>query len=136
MEIKENVINISEFNFLYDNVGWGRYEDRVSQSALENSLYSVSVYDNGQIIGYGRLIGDGAAFVYIHDIMVRTDYQGKKVGSKIMSLLLDKVSQYREFNPGIRVYLGASLGKESFYERFGFVSRKDAGLGAGMILKK
>ena len=36
----------------------------------------------------------------------------------------------------MRTYLGASKGKEKFYEKFGFITRIDAGLGPGMILKK
>lgn len=32
------------------------------------------------------------------------------------------------------MYLGASSGKEEFYKKFGFVTRKEAGLGSGMIL--
>ena len=133
MIIKENVKNIEEFNFLYDNVGWGCYDDKVSEVALDNTLYSVSVYDNDEIIGYGRLIGDGACFIYIHDIMVRVDHQGKKIGTLVMNKLMDKVKEYKKFNPYVRVYLGASKNREGFYEKFGFISRRDADLGEGMI---
>ena len=133
MIIKENVKSVEEFNFLYDNVGWGCYDDEVSEVALDNTLYSVSVYDNDEIIGYGRLIGDGACFIYIHDIMVRVDYQGKKIGTLIMNKLMDKVKSYKKFNPYVRVYLGASKNREGFYEKFGFISRRDADLGEGMI---
>lgn len=133
MIIKENVKSVEEFNFLYDNVGWGCYDDEVSEVALDNTLYSVSVYENDEIIGYGRLIGDGACFIYIHDIMVRVDYQGKKIGTLIMNKLMDKVKSYKKFNPYVRVYLGASKNREGFYEKFGFISRRDADLGEGMI---
>ena len=78
--------NIEEFNFLYDSVGWGHYEDIISKVALDNTLYSVSLYDEDKIIGYGRIIGDLACLLYIQDIMVRKEYQGKNVGSKIMRL--------------------------------------------------
>ncbi len=37
-------------------------------------------------------------------------------------------------NPDVLVYLGASKGKEGFYEHFGFISREKANLGSGMIL--
>ena len=133
MIIKENVKSVEEFNFLYDNVGWGCYDDEVSEVALDNTLYSVSVYENDEIIGYGRLIGDGACFLYIHDIMVRVDYHGKKIGTLIMNKLMDKVKSYKKFNPYVRVYLGASKNREGFYEKFGFISRRDADLGEGMI---
>ena len=134
ISIKENVNSIEEFNYLYDAVGWGSYDEKVSEKALANTMYSVSVYDDDKIIGYGRIIGDGICFLYIHDVMVIPKYQNKKVYSQIMNKLLEKVNQIKIENPYVRVYLGASKGKEKFYERFGFITREDANLGSGMIL--
>ena len=134
ISIKENINSIEEFNYLYDAVGWGSYDEKVSEKALANTMYSVSVYDDDKIIGYGRIIGDGICFLYIHDVMVTPKYQNKKIGSQIMNKLLEKVNQIKIENPYVRVYLGASKGKEKFYERFGFITREDANLGSGMIL--
>lgn len=55
------------------------------------------------------------------------------IGTGIMNTILDKVNEYRRVNPGIRVYLGASKGKEGFYERFGFDGRPNESLGTGMV---
>lgn len=134
ISIKENVNSIEEFNYLYDAIGWGSYDEKVSEKSLANTMYSVSVYDDDKIIGYGRIIGDGICFLYIHDVMVIPKYQNKKIGSQIMNKLLEKVNQIKIENPYVRVYLGASKGKEKFYERFGFITREDANLGSGMIL--
>lgn len=134
ISIKENVNSVEEFNYLYDAVGWGSYDKKVSEKALANTMYSVSVYDDDKIIGYGRIIGDGICFLYIHDVMVTPKYQNKKIGSQIMDKLLEKVNQIKVENPNVRVYLGASKGKEKFYERFGFITRENANLGSGMIL--
>lgn len=131
--VKENVLNVDEFNSLYDAVGWGAYEKEVSLKALQNTFYSVSIYDGDSIIGYGRLIGDGICFLYIHDVMVLPEYQSQKIGTMIMKNLLQKVSTIQKENPSLRLYLGASLGKEGFYRKFGFLSREEAGLGSGMI---
>ncbi len=132
--IKENVNSAEEFNYLYDAVGWGSYDKKVSEIALANTMYSVSVYDDDKIIGYGRLIGDGICFMYIHDVMVEPKYQNQKIGSRIMNKLLEKINHIKLENPYVRVYLGASKGKEKFYEKFGFITREDANLGSGMIL--
>ena len=134
ISIKENVNSVEEFNYLYDAVGWGSYDKKISKKALENTMYSVSIYDDDKIIGYGRIIGDGICFLYIHDVMVDPKYQNKKIGSQIMNKLLEKINQTKLENPYVRVYLGASKGKEKFYERFGFVTREDVNLGSGMIL--
>ena len=104
------------------------------EKALANIIYSVSVCDGDKIIGNGRIIGDGICFLYIHDSMVVPKYQNKKIGSQIMNKLLEKTNQIKLENPYVRVYLGASKGKEKFYERFEFITRENANLGSGMIL--
>ena len=135
IRIKENIKNVEEFNKLYDSVGWGAYSNEISNKALDNTFYSVSVYDDDKIIGYGRLIGDTICFIYIHDIMIVPEYQAKGIGTLIMNKLLEKIEEIKKENPSLRVYLGASKNKEDFYKKFGFIERTDAGLGAGMILK-
>lgn len=104
------------------------------KEALSNTLYSLCVYNREKLVGYGRIIGDKTIFLYIQDIMVVPEYQGLGVGETIMELLIKQINEYKKVNPNIRTYLGASEGKEGFYEKFGFVKRLDAGLGAGMIL--
>ena len=136
INIKENIKNVEEFNLLYDDVGWGAYDDNITQKALDNTFYSVSAYDDNKIVGYGRIIGDTICFLYIQDIMVKPEYQGNKIGTMIMNKLLEKINEIKQENPDLRVYLGASKNREEFYEKFGFIKRIDADLGCGMILNK
>ena len=136
INIKENIKNVEEFNLLYDDVGWGAYDENITQKALDNTFYSVSVYDDNKIVGYGRIIGDTICFLYIQDIMVKSEYQGNKIGNMIMNKLLEKINEIKQENPDLRVYLGASKNREEFYEKFGFIKRIDADLGYGMILNK
>ena len=135
LNIKENSKNAEEFNLLYDSVGWGAYNEDITKRALDNTFYSVSVYENDTIVGFGRIIGDTICFMYIQDIMVKPEFQNKKIGTLIMNKLLKKVDELKKQNPDIRVYLGATKDREKFYEKFGFVRRIDANLGYGMILK-
>lgn len=133
--IKENINNVEEYNHLYDAVGWGAYDSEISKKALSNTIYSVSIYDGEKIVGYGRIIGDGIVFLYIHDVMVLPECQGNGIGTLIMNKLLEYVEKVKIQNCDLRVYLGASKGKESFYKKFGFVTRNECGVGEGMILK-
>lgn len=131
---KEHTPTPEEFNILTKSVNWGTRENKIVEEALKHTLYSLCVYDENKLIGYGRIIGDKTIFLYIQDIMVIPAYQGKKIGTGIMNKLIEKINEYKKVNPEIRTYLGASKGKESFYERFGFISRPNEDLGAGMIL--
>ena len=90
----------------------GGYRNNISKRALENTFYSISVYDDDKIVG--RLIGDTICFMYIHDVMVMPEYQRKEIGTMIMNKLLEKIKELKKENPNIRVYLGASKNKEKF----------------------
>ncbi len=131
---KEYTPTPEEFNNLTEAVDWGTRENKIIEEALKHTLYSLCVYDENKLIGYGRIIGDKTIFLYIQDIMVIPEYQGKKIGTGIMNKLIEKINEYKKVNPEIRTYLGATKGKESFYEKFGFISRPNEELGAGMIL--
>ena len=130
----EKTPTATEFNMLIESVGWGTRENNIIEEALKNTLYSLCVYNGADLIGYGRIIGDKTIFLYIQDIIVIPEYQGKQIGTGIMNKLIEKINEYKKINPEIRTYLGASRGKEHFYEKFGFVSRPNEELGAGMIL--
>ena len=136
MQIKyiEKTPTASEFNMLTEAVRWRIRKNDIVKEALNNTLYSLCVYNVYKLIGYGRIIGDKTIFLYIQDIMVIPEYQGKQIGSGIINKLLEQVDEYKKVNPDIRTFLGASKGKEKFYEKFGFVSRPNENMGAGMIL--
>lgn len=130
----EMIPTADEFNTLTESVGWGCADIEIVEKALQNTVYSICAYDDNKIIGFGRLIGDTAMFLYIQDVMVSPEYQGKLIGTNIMKYLISKVDEFKKDNPDIRTYLGASKGKDAFYKKFGFVAREEAGLGAGMVL--
>ena len=63
IRLDEDVISVEDFNYLTDKVGWGTRDANVVEEALNNTLYSVSIYDDNKIIGYGRIIGDKTIFL-------------------------------------------------------------------------
>ena len=130
----EQTPSAEDFNYLTNSVGWGTRKNSIVEEALKNTLYSLCVYNDNKLIGYGRIIGDKTIFLYIQDVMVIPEYQNKHIGTCIMENLLSQINEYKKINPDIRTYLGASKGKEPFYEKFGFISRPNEDLGSGMIL--
>ncbi len=134
IELTTEKLSAEEFNFLTDSVGWGMREISVVEEALDNTLYSVCAREDGKLLGYARLIGDKTIFLYVQDVMVHPDYQGQGIGTKLMEALMEKIGEYKRESPDLRAYLGASKGRESFYKRFGFLTRSEADLGEGMVL--
>ena len=65
---------------LENQFGWNNWSKVQAQKALKKSYYSIVIYDNENAIGMGRVVGDGIYFTIV-DIVVRPEYQGKKIGT-------------------------------------------------------
>lgn len=61
IKLVENQITIEEYMYLRDKVNWKKLSMNQSESALKHSLFVVKAVDsNGDVIGMGRIVGDGA----------------------------------------------------------------------------
>lgn len=134
MTIKENYYNVEDYTKLYESVGWKPISIDNAKIALENSFYTISLYDGDTPVGFGRIIGDKIRFLYICDIMVDPQYQSLGNGRIIMEHIKKKIESIKEIEPRVTTYLGASPGKEEFYKKFGFKTRKEDGTREGMVL--
>ena len=131
IKIVRRSITADEFIKMRQAVGWDYPEKEVISIGLKNTLFSVCVEKDNEILGYGRVIGDGAFALYIQDIIVKPEYQRIGLGIGIM----DEIMKYIQENyaNGTMVGLMAADGKEKFYKKFGFVERPNEVYGAGMI---
>ena len=67
--------------------GMGQKNLERSQNALANSLFTVSIYEDEKLIGFGRVVGDGAITFAVSDIMVDRDYQRRGYAEQIMQAM-------------------------------------------------
>lgn len=58
-----------------------------SKIALRNSLFTISLYDDEILIGFGRVVGDGGITYVVSDIMVDEKYQRKGFAEQIMKAI-------------------------------------------------
>jgi len=98
---------------LLKKVGMAYHESEVHQRAFEASHTTVFIYEESQLIGFGRAISDGEYQGAIYDVAVLPEAQGKGVGKLIVQTILDRL-------PNCNIILYATPGKEGFYKRLGF----------------
>lgn len=72
--------------------------------------------ENDSIIGMGRAISDRASDAYIQDVTVLAPFRGKKIGSRIIGMIIEKLNQDGIFWIG----LIAEKNARPFYEPLGF----------------
>ena len=121
ISIIERTPTVKEFHELYDSIGWGKLDNDATEKGLNGSLFSVCAIHNDQVIGCGRVIGDGGNYFYIQDIIVRPEFQGKGIGKGIM----DKIMVYLNSTAHRNAFVGllAVKGSFDFYAKFGFLIR-------------
>ena len=71
IKIVRRAATVDEFIEMKQSVGWGYPDKNAIYIGLNNTLFSVCVEKRDEIIGYGRLIGDGGFTFYIQDIIVK-----------------------------------------------------------------
>ena len=64
--------------------GMGEKDWNRSETALKNSLFTISIYDGDALIAFGRVVGDGGITYVVSDIMVDAAYQRKGYGEQVM----------------------------------------------------
>lgn len=127
-------ISVEEYLNIRSKVGWKVLSYEQANKALENSLITVKALDeNKNMIGMGRIVGDGAVICYIQDLIVVPEVQGQGVGSVIVDRLTEFVDGLRLDETEMMFCLMCAKGREPFYQKHGFMARPTEKLGPGMI---
>ncbi|MFB4325624.1 GNAT family N-acetyltransferase [Priestia sp. BR_2] len=128
MHITEEVPQIKEYIDLRFDAGLPEVEESIAETALNRSLLSVLVRDgNDRLIGMGRVIGDGALYFQLVDVMAAASYRDQGLEETIVSELLARLKKIAPSGaevtvitdvPGIKLYQHAGF-KLLYPERYG-----------------
>ena len=116
----ENKLEAEDFIRLKIEAGFREKPVEFVKSALRNDLYDVVALVNDEVVGMGRLVGDGVMYWYLQEIVVLPEYQDIGIGTAIVNKLLNYIQEHTPEGNFTSVGLTAAEGKEGFYERFGF----------------
>jgi ribosomal protein S18 acetylase RimI-like enzyme len=113
-------VNWDELSELYRIAPLGEKSPGDLSAVFLNSRFKCFVYANKTLVGAGRALADGVDCSYICDVAVHPEYQGLKLGRKIIEKLVT-------FSKGhSKIILYANPGKEDFYRKLGFQKMKTA----------
>lgn len=133
LKVEIRAIRVEEYQALRGTTGWNILEDEVVEKALQNDLCSVCVMAKNKIVGMGRIIGDGAIYFYVQDIVVAPAYQKKGIGKLIMQHLESFLS--KNANRHSFIGLMAAEGVKEFYYQFGYRERLTSSPGMFKVKK-
>jgi len=116
----EKNIHPEDLMKLYQNVGWSAYTEDLDllKEAIMKSLDVITAWEDGELVGLIRTIGDGLIILFIQDILVQNDYQNRGIGSRLLQEILEKYASVRQ-----KVLLTEEAEDvRAFYEKNGFSS--------------
>jgi len=116
---KPTADEISQITDLYRSENWWKQEGnnpKMIRQIAEGSHCFLVARHEGYIIGMGRAVSDGASDAYIQDVTVMDSFRGKRIGTRIVKILVDRLEK-----DGINwIGLIAERGSHPFYESLGF----------------
>lgn len=133
-KIELRKITGSEYQTIRNTTDWPVFELDIIDKALEKDLFSVCVLDKKKIVGIGRVIGDGAIYFYIQDVIVIPEYQKKGIGKLIMNCIEKFLHQNAK--KGSFIGLMAAKGVKDFYVKYSFQERSSDKPGMYKIIDK
>ena len=93
MEIREYTeYREEEIRRLYSAVGWTAYTEDMEtlRQGFAHSLLTLAAYENGELLGILRAVGDGCTIVHVQDILVFPEKQRQGVGKALLQAVLDR----------------------------------------------
>ena len=116
--ISVEVPSAEEFLSLRASAGMGPRSPKGVRQGLGNELYCVVLRtnDGDELVGMGRVVGDGGTVFHICDMVVKPEWQMKGGGTMIMDALMGFIEELGVSD----AYVNLIADVEGFYEKWGF----------------
>jgi GNAT superfamily N-acetyltransferase len=107
-------VDWNELEALYRAAPLGNKPAAFLRTVFTNSMFRCLAYEDGRLVGAGRVLADGADCAYVCDIALLPSHQGRGLGRVIIDRLLAAARGHK------KIILYSVPGKEAFYRRAGF----------------
>ena len=124
---------VEEYRLLRASAGWNALGEEQMARGLAGSLFGVVIMENGGMVASARVVGDGAIYFYVQDVVVLEGYRGKGLGK----MLMDEVEDYLSKAAGPKAFVGlmAARDVEEFYVAYGYARRPENGPGMFKVVE-
>ena len=119
--------SIHEYRDLRRLSGLSEKTEEAAARGLPNTLFAVVVEREGKAIGMGRVTGDGGTAYQLVDIAVLPEHQGKGLGKRIVSALVEWL--HANAPKSAYVSLIADGPAKDLYAQYGFKPTAPASIG-------
>lgn len=131
--LKLTTPDVATYRSLRTRSGLSGKTEAAATRGLPGTLFAVQVLYGEDVVGMGRVIGDGGCFYQVCDIAVLPEHQGKGLGKRIMQAIRDYIDS--EAPESAYISLIADGKAQDLYAQFGFVHTAPASVGMALRRK-
>lgn len=108
----------NEYRSMRETAGLSPKSAEAASMGLPNTLFAVCIRDGNQLIGMGRVVGDGGLNFDVVDVAVDPRYQRQGLGTRIMTSLMEYIDDVAPDSAYISLL--ADDDAPRLYKKFGF----------------
>jgi GNAT superfamily N-acetyltransferase len=125
---------VSDYLRLRREAGLSPKSEEQATAALPGGWAACHIVEeaSGEVVGMGRLLGDGGWYFHVIDMAVVPEHQRRGLGDAILAALLDRVRESAP--PGAYVNLLADPPGRRLYARHGFSETAPGSVGMALRL--
>ncbi len=126
--------SVADYRRLRQEAGLSPKTAEAAERGLPNTLFAVQILAGDEVVGMGRVIGDGGCFYQVCDIAVLPLHQGRGLGKTIMREIMRYIEQ--EVPESAYISLIADGQAYLLYQQFGFVLTAPRSVGMGLVKRR
>ena len=132
----KNVIEPEDFINIRNNLNWNFIPYDLVKRAIDGSMVNISVFDEENCIGVGRIVGDNVLKGMLTDIMVLKEYQGRGIGKIIVTSLIKELNDFVKEGESFQLEASPTANNRDFYIKCGLKYKPENQDGVYLWIKK
>ncbi len=109
---------------LFDQVDWARGRTlHGAREMVKHTNLFITAWDEGRLVGCGRVLTDYVYRASIWDVIVDGEYQGQDIGTEIINRILSHPTLQR-----VELFWLCTRDKQVFYKTLGFSAKEQIGM--------
>ena len=133
--VKTN-IEPKDFINIRNNLNWNSLPYDLVKRAIDGSMVNISVFEQENCIGVGRIVGDKVLKGMLTDIMVIKKCQNKGVGKLIVTSLISELEKQIKEGESFQLEASPTANNRNFYIKCGLKYKPENQDGVYLWIRK
>jgi GNAT superfamily N-acetyltransferase len=124
--------NVDDYRRLRAATGLSPKTHEAATTGLANTWFGISILHGDEVVGMGRIVGDGGCFFQFVDGAIMKPHQGRGMGFRLMRTLVDHARDHMPPCAYVTLFADGRAGK--LYSRYGFAPTAPESIGMHLPL--